>query len=126
MDPGTLAAILTIGTIVVSAATGLAGHLLGRRSASGRVGTSEAAVLWQQAQDMRTMLLAEKQKAEEQRDKFIESYSQQIVPALATLSALIEGLSRSVAEAVALNRANSEYLREVGARGPVAAQEDGR
>jgi len=108
MDPGTLATILSIGTIVLGAATGLVGLVLGRRSASGRVGTSEAAVLWQQAQDMRAMLLAEKQKAEEQRDKFIASYTEQVLPVLTSINHLVTEMAVAVS-------GNTTAIRQVAA-----------
>lgn len=112
MDPGTLAAILTIGTIVVGAVTGVTGHLLGRRAASGKVGTSEASVLWQQAQDMRSMLLQRGDRAEEQRDRLIEAYTTQIFPALTSMRQLIEDLSITVADGMGLIRRVSAALGE--------------
>jgi hypothetical protein len=96
MDPGTLAAILTIGTIVVGAATGVTGHLLGRRAASGKVGTSEASVLWAQAQEMRGMLLERLNRAEEQRDRLIEAYTTQIFPMLSSINQLVQDISATV------------------------------
>jgi hypothetical protein len=97
MDPGTLAAILTIGTIVVGATTGVVGHLLGRRATSGRVATSEAAVLWEQAQRMRGELEAQRDKAMEQRDRLIESQSAQVLP---TLQLVVDSL-REIGESLA-------------------------
>jgi hypothetical protein len=100
IDAGTLAAILTIGTIVVGAATGLAGHLLGRRAASGRVSTSEASVLWAQAQDMRHAQDDRLARTEDQRDRLIAAYTTQVLPMLSDISTLVTGLTDSVAEGV--------------------------
>ena len=99
------ATLLTIATIVAGLASAGATHLLHRRAASGRVGTSEAAVLWQQAQDMRSMLLEEKHKAEEQRDRLVESYTTQVFPMLTSINQLVQDLSAAVAESVTLTRA---------------------
>jgi hypothetical protein len=112
MDPGTLAAILTIGTIVVGAVTGVPSHLLGRRAASGKVSTSEASVLWAQAQEMRSMLLQRGDRAEEQRDRLIEAYTTQIFPALTSMRQLIEDLSITVADGMGLIRRISASLGE--------------
>ena len=114
MDAATLAAILTVGTIVVAAASGLAAHLVARRAASGHVATSEASVLWQQAQEMRVMLLQRGDRAEEQRDRLIEAYTTQIFPALTSMQQLIEDLSIAVAENISMVRTISTAVSEGG------------
>jgi hypothetical protein len=81
-----LAAVIAVVAAVSGGLGTLFSQWLARRKASGRVGTSEAAVLWEQAQDMRQMLLEEKSKAEEQRDRLIESYTGQIIPLLTSIN----------------------------------------
>jgi hypothetical protein len=97
MDAGTIAAILTILTIVVGSAAGLGGHLLGRRAASGKVGTSEASVLWEQAQKMRAELETQRDKAMEQRDRLIESQSGQVLPVLQLVVDSLRQITESLA-----------------------------
>jgi hypothetical protein len=92
VSAGLVASLLSIVAVVTAASTGIATHLLGRRAASGRIATSEASVLWQQAQEMRQMLLAEKIQAEEQRDKMIDAYTRQVIPALTSITTLAEDL----------------------------------
>jgi hypothetical protein len=96
------------------AASGVTAYLTSRRSASGKVATSEASVLWHQAQDMRLMLLTEKQKAEEQRDKFIDSYTGQILPMLTSINNLVKDLSVAVADGVSMTRGISASLAVQG------------
>ena len=76
------AAALLLGVGIPPAAKWLSG----RRAASGNVGTSEAAVLWEQAQVMRAELVAQRDKAMEQRDRLIDAQSAQISPALAAIA----------------------------------------
>lgn len=97
MPAGTIAAIVTIATVVGAVASGLAAHLVARRNASGRVSTSEASVLWQQSQDMRAMMMSEKVKAEEQRDMLIAAYSQQLLPVLTAVKTIVGDLAAAVA-----------------------------
>jgi hypothetical protein len=107
----TLAAVIAVATAVSGGLSGLLGHWMTRRAASGRVATSEAAVLWQQAQDMRAMLLAEKEKAEEQRDRLIEAYTQQLFPLLSEVNATVSALAAAVAEDIRLSHEAVEELR---------------
>jgi len=64
----------------------LGAWLTSRRSASGRIGTSEAGVLWQQSQAMYAALTADRDRAAGQRDKLIEAQSSQVGPALAAIT----------------------------------------
>ncbi len=90
----TLVAVLTmVGSIVGGAST----YMLRRRSASGKVGTSEATVLWAQAQEMRAMLLAEKVQAEAQRDRLIESHTTQMLPMLSAINETLRQTSVTLA-----------------------------
>lgn len=108
MDIGTVAALVTVAAALSGSLTGLLGHWFARRAASGRVATSEAAVLWQQSQDLRSTLLAEKTKAEEQRDRFIDAYTAQVIPVLTEINETVAAMAATVTEV-------SRLVREVRA-----------
>jgi hypothetical protein len=103
-------------TALIGAAGLIAGGLLTwlttRRASSGKIGTSEAAVLWEQAQVMRAELVAQLAKAVEQRDRLMESQSAQIGPALA---AITESLRQITGSLVRLEQQN-DGSQAVGAR----------
>ena len=93
MSASLVASLLSIVAVVTAASTGLAVHLLGRRAASGKVATSEASELASRLQDtVRQMLLEEKTRAEEQRDKMIDAYTRQVIPVLTSINTLAEDL----------------------------------
>lgn len=102
MSVETLAAIVTVAVAVAGGFSGLLGHWMARRAASGRVATTEAAVLWEQSQDIRSMLLAEKTKAEDQRDRLIDAYTQQVFPVLTEINTAVVELVEAVSEIRAL------------------------
>jgi hypothetical protein len=108
MDVGIIAAIVCIAAVAASGAGALTSYLLARRGASGKVATSEASVLWTQAQEMRGMLMDRLARAEEQRDRLIEAYTTQIFPMLTSISQLVQDLSVAVAEEVVMVRGISE------------------
>jgi hypothetical protein len=95
---GTLAAVVTIAVAVTGGVSTLIGQWLARRAASGRVATSEAAILWQQSQDIRTMLLTEKTRAEDQRDKLIDAYTGKVLPTLAEINKAVAGIAAALEE----------------------------
>lgn len=73
--------------VVISGTAAAAGaYFTRRRVTRGQVGTSDAATLWAQSQEMRTQLLAEKAKAEDQRDRILAIQSDQVVPVLTSTS----------------------------------------
>lgn len=82
--------VLAAGVAIVAAISGglgsLFSHWLDRRKASGRIGTSEAAVLWQQSQDMRHAAEERLVRTEEQRDRLIAGYTEQILPLLTSIN----------------------------------------
>jgi hypothetical protein len=88
---------VTVGTIVIAA---VIRFFLGRRVTSGKIETSEAAVVWQQAQSMRETLMSQVQRAEEQRDRLLEAQSANVLPALAALNSSMT----SVHDVLARNR----------------------
>lgn len=123
MDVTTLAAYISVAVAVSGVLSALAGHWVARRASSGRVATSDAAVLWAQAQDMRAMLLAEKDKAEEQRDRLIEAYTQQTFPVLTEVNTAVMSLSAAVAEDVRLAREILALVKGGGHALSVAVQD---
>jgi hypothetical protein len=96
-SPGDIAAIIAIGAFVASVVGGAVAYLLRRREKTGSVRTSDAAVLWEQAQRMRAELEEQRDKAMEQRDRLIESQSSQVLP---VLQLVIESL-RQITESLA-------------------------
>jgi len=98
---GDLVTIITIVTTVAALAGALGGHLLQRRASSGRVSTSEAAILWAEAQDVRRMQEERIARTEAQRDRLMEAYTEQVLPVLSSLHDLVSDLSGAVADGVA-------------------------
>jgi chromosome condensin MukBEF ATPase and DNA-binding subunit MukB len=115
MNIDSLAALVTVAVAVAGGLSGLLGHWLARRAASGRVATSEASVLWEQTQDMRHLLQDRLNRAEEQRDRLIESYTQQVLPMLSSINQLVTDLSATMSEGVTMVRSISDELHEGGA-----------
>jgi Na+/glutamate symporter len=92
--------LITIGGI---AGGYLIKYLLQRRSTTGKVTNSAADILWSQAQQMREMLLAEKQRTEEQldkvaeqRDRLLDSHATQILPTLAAVNESLEQIAKGI------------------------------
>jgi hypothetical protein len=94
VDSASIAAIATAAGLAIG---GLLTWLTTRRASSGRIGTSEAGVLWDQAQAMRAELVAQRDKAIEQRDRLIESQASQIIPALAAITEALGLISGALA-----------------------------
>lgn len=118
MSSGELLGVLAAVAVgLVTAVAGIAVYLANRRSAHGKVDTSEASVLWQQAQDMRTMLAAEKTRAEEQRDRLITAYTESIMPVLSRVNTAVIDLAENVAEILELVKANRASLEGGGHEG---------
>jgi len=97
MTAAVLVPLVTVAAFLLAALGGLATYLVSRRLASGRVGTSEAAVLWDQAQKMRAELQGERDKAMEQRDRLIESQSAQVLPVLQLVIDSLRQITESLA-----------------------------
>jgi hypothetical protein len=94
MDSALISVAVAVGVIILGALTA---WLTVRRTASGKIGTSEASVLWEQAQAMRAELVAQRDKAMEQRDRLIESQSAAIIPALALITQSLHHIGESLA-----------------------------
>lgn len=80
----TLATLLSIVTAAAVIIGSIIAYLLRRRSSTGRVATSDAATLWAQSQQMYAQVLAEKTRAEDQRDRMMAIQSSQVIPVLTT------------------------------------------
>jgi len=89
---GLLSEVAGIVVVISGAAGGVVTFLLRRRNTSGQINTSEAGVLWQQSQDMRDSLIAEKHVVEEQRDRLMALQSDKIIPALEGTNATLNGV----------------------------------
>jgi hypothetical protein len=116
VDIEQLAALIAVVSAAVGGLSGLAGHWLARRTASGKVDTSEAAVLWEQSQDMRHITLEQLKSAEEQRDRLIAAYTEQVLPLLTSVSQLVRDQSLSLTEALTLLRHLANGQGEGGGR----------
>ncbi len=105
MDSASVAAIATSSGLAVGAALT---WLTTRRASSGRVGTSEASVVWQQSQQIRTELVAQRDRAEAQRDRLIESQATQVVPALAGINDALRIIGEALARVEAAGRGGGQ------------------
>lgn len=92
-----IAAVIAIAVFIAASASGLATYLVSRRSSSGRIATSEASVLWEQAQKMRAEMQSERDKAIEQRDRLITSQSAQVLPVLQLVIDSLHQITESLA-----------------------------
>jgi predicted nucleic acid-binding Zn ribbon protein len=79
---GTLTSLLGFVTAAAVVIGGIIAYLLRRRGTTGRVATSDAATLWAQSQQMYAQVLAEKTRAEDQRDRVMAIQSSQVMPVL--------------------------------------------
>jgi hypothetical protein len=110
------AVVALVSTLVValSAISGAGSvYLIHRRTATGKVGASEASILWQQAQDMRTMLMAEKSKAEEQRDRMIDVQISSALPALKLMGESLESVKSVMQETISMMDKRFSVLDEI-------------
>lgn len=102
--------VTDIVTVLVTIGTMATGFLLkwlnDKRTSSGTVETSAADTLWAQTQAFTKMLLEEKQHAEGQRDRLIESQAGQVAPAL-------DALNKSMTAVFAALQDNTAALTEV-------------
>jgi uncharacterized membrane protein len=97
LSAGNIAAVIAIGTFVAASVGGAVAYLLRRREKTGSIRTSDAGVLWEQAQKMRAELEAQRDKAMEQRDRLIESQSSQVLPVLQLVIDSLRQITESLA-----------------------------
>ncbi len=88
--------IAVIAAIIGSAAGGIATWYGVRRKTSGRIGTSDADILWQQSAQMRDSLLAQLTKTTEQRDRLIDSQAGSILPMIAGMVTTLKELEMAI------------------------------
>lgn len=91
------ALIAALAAVAVAILSGVITWLTVRRTSSGKVGTSEAAVLWEQAQAMRAELIAQRDKAIEQRDRLMESQTALLIPMLTGINESLRQITSSLA-----------------------------
>lgn len=93
---GDLSATLAIFTFVLAVIGGIVTYFLRRRGSSGTTDTSDADVLWRQAQAMRAELQSQLDKAIEQRDQLFELQSAQVLPVLSAINASLQVITDSL------------------------------
>jgi hypothetical protein len=95
--------VLLIGGIIT--------YLLRRRDTSGQVKTTDAATLWAQSQEMRAQLIAEKTRAEDQRDRVMAIQAAQVVPVLESTAESLRQILAALAQiSDTLARLSGKYL----------------
>ena len=94
MDAGLAAAA---GAVVVAIFGGLVTWLTVRRTASGKIGTSEAATLWAASEAMRADLTARLDKVTDQRDRLLESQTATVIPMLTGINESLRQITESLA-----------------------------
>ncbi len=104
-----LSLVLSIGSVAFG---GLATWLVTRRKTSGRIGTSDAAELWNESKAIRDTLGARLEKTEAQRDRLIEAQAGQVLPVMAAVNQSMQDLAASIE----IITANSERDRARNSR----------
>lgn len=97
ISAGELSAYIAILVFLLTLAGGVVTYLIRRRATTGTVNTSEASVLWDQAQKMRSELTAQLDRVTAQRDRIIESQSSQVLPVLSLVSESLKQITQSLA-----------------------------
>jgi hypothetical protein len=90
------AVLVAVMGVCGAVAGALSAYLISRRTASGRVDTSQADQLWGAMQQLNEMTQARLVRAEDQRDRLIESYTNGIVPALGEINAGLRLITEAV------------------------------
>jgi hypothetical protein len=104
------AIIIGAFSVLASIITGMVTYMVTRRTKSGQISTSEAATLWAESQDMRRMLMEDKRRIEEQRDKLLDSSQSQIIVTLGSVNTTIKNVLALINEL--LRRINEIYPME--------------
>jgi predicted nucleic acid-binding Zn ribbon protein len=108
---GVLPGLLGYITTAVLLIGGVITYFLRRRGTTGQVKTSDAATLWAQAQEMRAQLIAEKTRAEDQRDRVMAIQSAQVVPVLESTAESLRQILAALAQInETLARLSGKYL----------------
>lgn len=93
---GDISAGIAIFVFVVGVASAAITYFLRRRLATGSTETSDADVLWDQAQKMRAELQDQLDAVTEQRDKLVEFQSAQVLPALGSIAASLNQITAAL------------------------------
>ena len=93
-----------------------AAYLSNRRTASGRVGTSNAEVLWQQSQAMYEAVLRERDDARAQRDKLMSAQADQVIPILSAVLQAVQQMGVILKEIDSRSARSDEILQALNAK----------
>jgi len=94
---GEISTFIGIFVFVVAITGGVVTYILRRRETTGTTRTSEATVLWDQAQKMRAELTSQIERLTEQRDRLIELQTSQTVPVLHMIIDALKEITDSLA-----------------------------
>lgn len=91
-------ALISAGVaVVVAGLAALVNWLAGRRTASGKIGTSQAETLWAASEKMRADTAAQLDKVTEQRDRLMESQTALLIPMLTGINESLHQITESLA-----------------------------
>jgi hypothetical protein len=93
-DPALISAAVATAIVILG---GLAAWLTVRRTASGKIGTSEAATLWAAQEKFRADTLTRLDKVTEQRDRLLESQTAVLIPIVTGLNDSLRAITESLA-----------------------------
>lgn len=93
---GDISAGIGILVFVVGLASAGVTYMLRRRETRGTTDTSDADVLWDQAQKMRAELQEQLEAVTTQRDKLVEFQSGQVLPALGTIATSLSQITNAL------------------------------
>lgn len=97
LSAANIAALIAIAVFVSAVAGAVVTYLVRRRETTGSTRTSDAGVLWDQAQKMRAEMEGQRDKAIEQRDRLIDSQSSQVLPVLQLVIDSLHQITESLA-----------------------------
>jgi Na+/glutamate symporter len=110
-------AIATTSLFLIAVVGGIVTYFLRKRGTSGQVSTSTADILWQQAQDMRSQLIKEKEAAEAQRDRLMDIQAEQVIPMLTAMNASLKLIiTWQDGRALAFVNMEKDLISRLGAR----------
>jgi hypothetical protein len=110
---GDFSALGGLTVLIAGASTGISAYFIKRRASGGQVKTSDAATLWAQSQEMRSQILAEKTKAEDQRDRLMQIQADQVVPVLTSTANSLQQILAGFGELVAAQERMDLMLTEM-------------
>ena len=124
--------LTAIATLVLALVIGLSSWLTARRVHRGRVGTSEAAVLWKQTETLINAITARAEAAEQrttnaeaQRDRLLDTQASQLRPAIEVISASQKQMVQMVGEILERLERNELIAREASRSAEESLQRQG-